>query len=534
MHSAPSSRRRPGIVVVAVLAALALVGTACGSRSDRALRRAAEFGPVSATAAAPSGASASAAATDQSAAAGAPAQDAAAPTGAAAATDSTGAAAGSAAGATATPSAPAGAATAGGVSTARPSAAAGAAPGQPRTAAGQAAAGPRADQGPAAKANPATGPGAVTPGTPQPATGKKSEIVLGAFGAESGVIGTVFASIPPADRAWAAEINARGGLNGHPVRLIMGDDGADPVRTQALARRMVEQDHVLAIFGEYSVTINSVMEYLDQKGIPVIGASGSDPSPDHYSIGFNPITSSDIALFQAAILSIVTQTDKRKLSINYCREVIGCKNAADRIKQNLPYEGLHVVHEAQVSLGQPDFTAEVLAAQQAGADVSIVIVDAASAIRYARAAHRQGYHPVLASVHNLNMDTLLAGGDDVEGTLTISRSPVWQTSPLAKPYRDAIARYQPNAPRGQIGADVFVYGAMLEKIASFFQEPPTTAQLVEGLYSLHDEKLGGLLPGVTFPHGSDRTKVNVCSIPTQVKGGKFVSFDGKDTFVCWK
>src|SRR5581483_11140615 len=123
MHSAPSSRRRPGIVVVAVLAALALVGTACGSRSDRALRRAAEFGPVSATAAAPSGASASAAATDQSAAAGAPAQDAA-----------------------------------------------GAAPGQPRTAAGQAAAGPRADQGPAAKANPATGPGAVTPGTPQPAT----------------------------------------------------------------------------------------------------------------------------------------------------------------------------------------------------------------------------------------------------------------------------------------------------------------------------------------------------------------------------
>ena len=154
--------------------------------------------------------------------------------------------------------------------------------------------------------------------------------------------------------------------------------------------------------------------------------------------------------------------------------------------------------------------------------------------RYARSAHRQNYHPVIASVHNLNMDTLLAGGDDVEGTLTISRSPVWQTSALAKPYRDAVARYQPNAPKGQIGADVFVFGKLLEKVSSFFAEPPTTAQLLDGLYSLNNEKLDGLLPGITFPHSNDRTKVNVCSIPTQVKGGKFVSFDGKDTFVCWK
>src|SRR5205814_697743 len=147
-HHDPSPRhRRPAQVLVAVLAAMALTTTACGSRSDRALRRAAEFGN--------------------------------------------------------------------------------------------------------AAASRSVEPGASLPEGPAPAAaagGKKSEIVLGAFGAESGVIGSVFASIPPADRAWAADINARGGLNGHPVRLIMGDDGADPVRSQALVRRMVEQDHVLAIF----------------------------------------------------------------------------------------------------------------------------------------------------------------------------------------------------------------------------------------------------------------------------------------------
>jgi branched-chain amino acid transport system substrate-binding protein len=314
----------------------------------------------------------------------------------------------------------------------------------------------------------------------------------------------------------------------------MGDDGADPVRSQALVRRMVEQDKVLAIFGEYSVTLNSVMPYLEQKGVPLIGASGSDPSADHYTVAFNPVTSADIAEWQGAVLSITTQSHAKKLSLIYCREVIGCKNGADRIKQSLPYGGLKLVHEAQVSLGQPDFTAEVLAAQQAGADVVVTIVDAASAIRYARSAHRQNYKPILASVHNLNMDTLLAGGADVEGTLTVSRSPVWQTSPMAKRYRDTVDRYQPNTPRGQLGADVFVFGAMLEKIAPALQEPPTVAQLTEALYALKNETLGGLVPGVTFPRGNDRTKVNVCSVPTRVENGKFVSFDGKDTFVCWK
>jgi hypothetical protein len=91
---------------------------------------------------------------------------------------------------------------------------------------------------------------------------------------------------------------------------------------------------------------------------------------------------------------------------------------------------------------------------------------------------------------------------------------------------------------GQIGGDVFVYGKLLEeKIAPLLQDPPTTANILDGLYALKNETLGGLLPGVTFPRSGDRTKVNMCSIPTKVQGGKFVSHDGKDTYVCapgWK
>jgi branched-chain amino acid transport system substrate-binding protein len=42
-------------------------------------------------------------------------------------------------------------------------------------------------------------------------------------------------------QVWTASINARGGLNGHRVRLIVADDGGDPARSKALVQDAVER-----------------------------------------------------------------------------------------------------------------------------------------------------------------------------------------------------------------------------------------------------------------------------------------------------
>src|SRR5581483_3975030 len=59
-------------------------------------------------------------------------------------------------------------------------------------------------------------PGAPTPQAPgQPAPGgPRPEIVIGSIGVRSGPIGAVLAPIEHGARAWAADANARGGLNG--------------------------------------------------------------------------------------------------------------------------------------------------------------------------------------------------------------------------------------------------------------------------------------------------------------------------------
>jgi len=123
-----------------------------------------------------------------------------------------------------------------------------------------------------------------------------------------------------------------------------------------------------------------------------------------------------------------------------------------------------LVYRAQASLAQPDFTAEVIGAKQAGVEVLLVLMDTASVARIVQAAQRQNYFPIIDGTYNLNQDLMLRY-NNLDGVLITSRTPPWDSSPKLAVYRDAMARYQPNAPKGDLGAGVFVVGALLEKYA---------------------------------------------------------------------
>ena len=157
-------------------------------------------------------------------------------------------------------------------------AAGGTAPAGSRTAGVSAgAASPSASAGAASRA--ANAP--ASPSGPNKAAVRKSEILFGSFGVEAGVLGVISGPAPPAIRAWTADVNSRGGLGGHPVRVIMVDDGGDPARAQAGVRQMVEKDHVIGFLYPYAIgTLVPVLPYLEEKGIPVLGQMGAETLAD--------------------------------------------------------------------------------------------------------------------------------------------------------------------------------------------------------------------------------------------------------------
>ena len=435
-------------------------------------------------------------------------------------------------------------ATSGSAPTATASGAAGAASGLPRFSgdAGSVRATDTANAGPAAGsagrvtaaprsgggvgAGPGSGTGAPTggtgPGSGTPASDRKAEIVLGSFGTGSGPIGANVAEIPVASRAWMADVNARGGLDGHPVRIVYGDDGGDPARAVAIARRMVEQDKVLAFFAVFGpTTLQAVIPYAEQVKVPVIGSTTSQAVEDQSAFVFNPQTSLD-AIGNAFLATVTTQTPARKIGIVYCREVQGCKAVRDSVVRYAPRVGADIVYEAQISLAQPDFTAEVVAARQAGTEDIIVVADVQTLIRLIRSAKRQNWTPQFSGSHAFDSPIVTQGGADVEGLIAFSTTANFQASPAMDPYRAAVARYVPGGQVSGPGGQAWAQGKLLELVApqAFAAGRLDPAGLIGALESVKGATLGGIVAPVTFTHGPHRD-ANRCFFPTRFRNGKW-------------
>jgi branched-chain amino acid transport system substrate-binding protein len=300
---------------------------------------------------------------------------------------------------------------------------------------------------------------------------------------------------------------------------------------------MVEQDHIMALFFPYDVgTLDPVLPYLESAGIPVYGGQlDSDFKADYSPMVFNLFIGADKALAWELILNVTTQSDRRKAAVLYCREAQICQHQRDQIKQYLPYDGMQIVYEAQVTLASPDYTAEALSAQRAGADVVLLFLDINSIARFIKSAQRQGYKPVVATAHQVQSDLALPLAKDLEGLLAGSVTAPYD-SPQMADYRLAIAKYQPKAVKSTYGAAAYTAGRLLEaRIAPSFDDNPTTGKFVEALYTLRNETFGGLLPGITFPRDRDRSRVNMCSIPVKLTGGRWTPSSA--SFACtpgWK
>src|SRR5581483_6299294 len=118
----------------------------------------------------------------------------------------------------------------------------------------------------------AAAPAAGVPSAPI-ATAAGRTIKLGQIATRTGPVGAAMQSGIDATRAWVADVNARGGLAGHPVELVAVDDRGDPNQALSLARQLVEKDGVLALYASLQVTtVQAILPYLESRGVPIIGS----------------------------------------------------------------------------------------------------------------------------------------------------------------------------------------------------------------------------------------------------------------------
>jgi branched-chain amino acid transport system substrate-binding protein len=368
-----------------------------------------------------------------------------------------------------------------------------------------------------------TTPGAPTPGAPAAAGADKPPVVIGNVGDYSGIIGTLMKGGNVMAAVVARYINEHGGLSGHPVQVVTGDAGGDPARALSIVRDMVENKGAVALMGNLWVfSGGGPRSYLEEKKVPVIGGDGTmrvwDESPMYFSSG-SPYPAMSLGAVKG-----LADLGHKKQAIIYCVEAEQCGVWRNIAKQRAAQFGVEIVYEAQVSLAQPDFTAECIQAQRNGATGVQSAVDGPSIARLARACAQQGYKPQymgisLAIIDSISNEPALEGLFAPQGNFPFTSS----STPYEAEYQEIRQKFAPSLANSPAVATVWAAGALLREVVKGAALPAgkvTSADLLKGLYTIKDNTLNGLSGApLTFVEG--QKKLVNCFFYIELSGGKW-------------
>lgn len=352
--------------------------------------------------------------------------------------------------------------------------------------------------------------------------------MLASVGTWSGPIGSSLKPILEGAQLWVKAANQAGGVNGHPITLLVYDDGGDPARHRTQVQEAVEQRKAIAFLanGE-TVTGQASVEYINSKRVPVIGMDGGENWPFTSPMYF-PSSSTGDALYGTFLPSIaqsVLPQGKKKLGTVVC-EVSTCQEIEKVLLRDAKPVGFDHAYRGQASIAQPDYTAECLAARNAGVEVMFLVLDTNSITRLVASCTRQGYRPQYGAATALvadrfkddpNFDGFVAGTPNF---------PYFQKgTPATDQFQQALAGYGKSLAL-HIGLTVgWTAGKLFERAAAALPEPPTSQALLDGLWSLRNDTLNGLTMPLTFTRDKPPVPLS-CWFLIQVRKGAWTSPDG--------
>jgi branched-chain amino acid transport system substrate-binding protein len=341
---------------------------------------------------------------------------------------------------------------------------------------------------------------------------------------------TELATLFEVGKAWEEQVNANGGINGHPVKLYTEEDEGNASKGLEAAKKLIEEDHVIAIVSEASQVGEAWAPYVLEKGVPVVGGQGADV-PEFTNPDFFPIGPSLPAVITAQF-HISKERGATKMAINYCAEAAACqiiKGQAEKLVGLVP--PMEVVTTAKISSTQPNYIATCLANQEAGAESLWPGTASPTIEKLASDCEQQGFEPQFISNGPTSASSWLSA-PQLEGMVIVDSHANYEDSslPAIQEMNEALEQYAPEV----IGSEEYstnslvpwVSGKLFEAAAEKADVGPesTPEEVKEGLYALKGETLGGLTQPLTYEKG--KATHLPCWFTVEISEGSFKSLNG--------
>ena len=165
------------------------------------------------------------------------------------------------------------------------------------------------------------------------------------------------------------EINAKGGVLGHPLKLVVKDTKSRSSETEDVVKALIQTDKVSALIGEIATDRSLVAAPIAQThGIPMITPGSTSEAVT--ATGDNIFRVCYTDGFQAGVMAKFARSiDVEKAAMLFDPSSPYGAGLADRFRQEFAANGGKVVAEQNYQAGDRDFTAQLTAIKEKAPEV---------------------------------------------------------------------------------------------------------------------------------------------------------------------
>jgi branched-chain amino acid transport system substrate-binding protein len=328
-----------------------------------------------------------------------------------------------------------------------------------------------------------------------------------------GVIGKI-------EDAYFKMINEQGGINGRKINFVSYDDGYSPPKAVEQARKLVESDEVLFLFGPLGTPSNSaIQKYLNSKKIPqLFVATGATKFGDYkdfpWTMGWQPPYQSEGKIYAKYLLK---EKPDAKIAIMYQNDDFG-KDLLKGLKDGLGDKAASmIVGEESYEVSEPTIDSHIVKLKSTGADVYFSITTPKFSAQSIKKVAEIGWKPMyFQSNVGASVGSVLqpAGFENAQDILSAAYAKdgadaQWDNDEGMKKFYAFLAKYVPDANKAD-GSVVFGYGQAQTMVQVLKQAGDTLTRenIMKQATSLKNVQLDLSLPGILVNTTPDDYRVN--------------------------
>jgi branched-chain amino acid transport system substrate-binding protein len=316
-----------------------------------------------------------------------------------------------------------------------------------------------------------------------------------------------YGAIGRAEAAYFQMVNDRGGINGRKITFISVDNASEAANSLELARRLVEHDGVLLIFGSLGTETNlAIRPYLNDQHVPQLFVDSSsavfnDPAHFPWTMGFFASFRTEGLAYARYILQTKPGT---RIAILYADDDAGREYLAGVLDGLGQRSSAMIVGQMSYRAADVSLDPQLVALKASGADVFLNFAVGPFATQAIRKAYDLDWHP-LQLIANASLSTAAfldpAGLIKAAGIITNARSRGWlepqtRSDPAVREFVEWMRQYNPQASlRDQNNVAGYERAEALVEVLKRCSDNLTRANVMQQAAHL-DIELGMLRAGI--------------------------------------